>query len=723
MKKIIPYLFGLIIFSFVSLIIILSTTGIETNRFNKLASKKISETNKDINLKLNTIKFKLDVREISLFLYTVKPKIIYKDVVIPAKNIKVYINFLSLIKSNPRITKINLVLEELDFKKIKKISKIIKPSNFKSLINNKIKKGKLISDFEIYFNKKNLLENFIVRGSVSNLKIEINNNFNLEKTKFSFFADKTDILIKNVFGVSGPIKIIDGDLKLKLLPEILLESNFKTKLNYIDSQPNNHSKLIKDIKYIKDIVALEADIHNSFQISFDKTYKVKKYDYKNSGKILKAKFDFEKKISNIFSEEKIDQLTLINSKISTNFNSQKKNTVISGKYFLNNSDLLSFNFENKADQEILELKLDAEYNKEIDLKLINYKKPKGSIANLTINLEKQKNNININNLNLTEKDNSILIEDLKLKNNKFSSFKKISVKTENNNFSILYGKKIIIKGSQFDASNLPKIFKRKSKKNNFIHINKDVEIDILNIIAPLSENLKNFKLIGKIKKGKFIKISSKGDFGNNNFLDISMKSDKKSGKKYLEIYSDLTQPLLTEYNFFKGLVGGNLLYSSIIDGDSSNSKLKIENFKVIDAPGMVKLLSLADLGGLADLVEGEGITFNSLEINIDEGKDLLKFNEILALGPSVSVLMEGYQDQSITSLKGTLIPAKTLNKIFSSIPLLGDIVIPKEAGEGLFGISFKVKGPPGKMKTTINPIRTITPRFIQKIFDKSKKSK
>ena len=55
--------------------------------------------------------------------------------------------------------------------------------------------------------------------------------------------------------------------------------------------------------------------------------------------------------------------------------------------------------------------------------------------------------------------------------------------------------------------------------------------------------------------------------------------------------------------------------------------------------------------------------------------------------------------------------------------MLGKIVIPKEAGEGLFGISFKMKGPKNKIKTTINPIRTLTPRFIQKIVDKNKVSK
>ena len=108
---------------------------------------------------------------------------------------------------------------------------------------------------------------------------------------------------------------------------------------------------------------------------------------------------------------------------------------------------------------------------------------------------------------------------------------------------------------------------------------------------------------------------------------------------------------------------------------------------------------------------------------MEKKNNTIRFNEILALGPSISVLMDGYQDTNITSIRGTLVPAKTINKMISKIPVIGDIVIPKEVGEGLFGISFKMKGPPGKIKTSINPIRTITPRFIQKIIDKNKKAK
>jgi hypothetical protein len=323
----------------------------------------------------------------------------------------------------------------------------------------------------------------------------------------------------------------------------------------------------------------------------------------------------------------------------------------------------------------------------------------------------------------------ILIEKLKTDTKNFISLRKIKVKTHDkenltNDFLLDYGKKIKITGNNYNSKNLNKILTQSSTNNIFKKINKNIEIDLKNITTPLSKKLQNFKLLGTIEKGKFVKITSKGDFGNNKFLDISMKNDKKNKKQYLEIYSDLPQPLLSEYSFFKGLSGGVLIFNSIIEKNSSSSKLIIENFKVIDAPGVVKLLSLADFGGLADIAEGEGLSFDKIEINMSNNKGFVNLNELYAVGPSISVLMEGYKEKNgLTSLRGTLVPAKNLNKFLSKIPVIGNIIIPKEVGEGLFGVSFKMKGMPGKIKTSINPIKTLTPRFITKALERSKKTK
>ena len=723
MKKIITNLILFMTISLIILILILSTIGIETNKFNNLIIAKMSQE-KNINLKLETIKFKINPKELSLFLETKNPEIIYRDLLVPVSNIKIYLDSLSLFKSDPIIKKANLKSKELDIIQISKLSSIIKPSTFKSLLNNKIKEGKLISEIQIFFNDDGLIEDFIVKGTVRNLKVELLSNINFNNTNLSFFADKNDILIKNVFGFLEEIKISDGDIKLNLENGIKLNSNFNSYIDLSEQVIKKYIKFFKKYDVVKGLKTLKADLNNNFSIEFDDTYKIKNYNYTVAGKLEKSKFELSSPIKNDFVSEEIKNIYFSNLKMKTVFTPKTINISGDGKYSFDNSNFLDINLENNLNNDSLNLKLNFNYKKKIELDLINYNKPEGSVANIFLVLAKKKEDIYINEFNFKEENNSIKIQGLNFNNNKLLSFKKIEVRTTNNDFRIEKGKKIKIKGTKFDATNLAKTFSNRGGENRFSNINSAIEIDFKNINVPMSEKLQNFKLIGEIKKGQFVKISSKGDYGGNNFLDMSMTKNKNANKKYLEIYSDLTRPLLSEYSFFKGLSGGKLTFSSIIDDTKSDSKLKIENFKVINAPGMIKLLSLADLGGLADLAEGEGLSFDILEINMEKNKKLLKLNEVIALGPSLSVLMEGYQDENgLTSLRGTIVPAKTLNKMISKIPVIGNIVIPKEIGEGLFGISFKMKGPKGNIKTTINPIKTLTPRFIQKIVERNKEIK
>ena len=723
MKKIIINLFLFILILLIILIAILSTVGIETNKFNKLISDKVSQ-NKKINLELNTIKFKINPKELSLFIETQNPEITYKKIFMPVKNVKVFIDFLPLLKSDLKIKKTTLVFEELDITQLNKLSLMIKPSNFKSILNNKIKKGKIISEIEIFLTDQGTLKNFIAKGTVKDLKVKLSSDFNLTMFNLSFFADKNDILIKSISGNFEDIKISDGDVKLNLENGIKLQSNFHSNINLDEKLLKKYNSFLNEYKFNKNIKNLKAKLFNSVFVELDSTYKIKNYNYDLTGTIENIKFQLPHPFKNNLITKQINEIYLSDFKTSTNFNSKQINLKGEGKYSFDNKEFLKVNLENNFYKNVIKLKLNFDYADSLEIDFINYKKNKNSMANLSVHLEKSNNKIKINEIYFKDKKDLIEVKDLVYKDNKFLSFKKIDVKTKNNNFFIQKNKKILIKGNKFDATNLAKYFKTNNSVNRFKNINSDIEIDFRDILVPFSEKLQNFKLLGKIKNGQFIKISSKGDFGGNNYLDISMKKDKKSDKKYLEIYSDLTRPLLTEYSFFKGLSGGKLLFTSIIDDTKTNSRLKIENFKVINAPGLIKLLSLADLGGLADLAEGEGLSFDVLEINMEKNNNLLKLDEILALGPSMSVLMEGYQEKNgLTSLRGTLVPAKTLNKMISKIPVIGNIVIPKEVGEGLFGISFKMKGPKGKIKTTINPIRTLTPRFIQKIIDRDKKAK
>ncbi len=723
MKKIITIIFFLSVTFLIFLITLLSLRGIETNKFNKMISNKASQT-KSINLDLNSIRFKLDLKELSLFLETRNTKVNYKNVSLPIKNLKVYIDFLSLLKSDPKIKKADISLEELNIVQLNKLSSLIKPSNFKSVLNNKIKRGKLISEIEIFFTEEGTFKDFIARGKVLQLEAELLSGLTFQKGNLNFIADTNDILLKNIFGNLENVKISEGDIKLNLENGIKLSSNFNSKIDYDKNNFVALGKVLKKNEILENIYSVSANLSNNISIDFDSTYKIQNYSYSILGNLEKGEFQFPKNIKNILKSNDAKKIYLSNFQIKTLFIPKIINFSGKGEYSLNNKDFLNIVFENEIKNKDQNLKLNLDFKENFKLELINFEKNKNSVANLSLDLEKKNNNFRINKINFKDGNNSIKINDLIFKNDKFSTFKKMKVITANNDFSIQIDKKIKIRGNKFDATNIAKFLNKESNVNNFQQINGKIEIDFKNILVPVSERLRNFKLLGEIKKGKFVKISSKGDFGGNNFIDITMRDEKETDKKFLEIYSDLTRPLLAEFSFFDGLSGGNLLFSSVIDGKKSSSQLKIENFKVINAPAVIQLLSLADLGGLADLAAGEGLSFDLLEINMEKDKDFLKINELLALGPSMSVLIEGYQESNgLTSLRGTLVPAKTLNKMISKIPVIGKIIIPKEVGEGLFGISFKMKGHKGKIKTTINPIRTLTPRFIQKIIEKNKVTK
>ena len=103
-------------------------------------------------------------------------------------------------------------------------------------------------------------------------------------------------------------------------------------------------------------------------------------------------------------------------------------------------------------------------------------------------------------------------------------------------------------------------------------------------------------------------------------------------------------------------------------------------------PTLTKLLTLASLQGIADILSGEGIRFDEFEMNFQKQNKLMTIKEVYAIGPAISILMDGYVEKDkLISLRGTLVPATTINKVIGSIPVLGKILVgSKNWGRGFW---------------------------------------
>ena len=536
----------------------------------------------------------------------------------------------------------------------------------------------------------------------------INPNLNYLKTELPLSLLKTNVNLE--FLTKNKIIINDITLSTEYLDFDKIKPLIKKANIY-----NENFKLIKSGK---------LKVKN-FNLKFDENFNVKN-DYELEGDLnsVNIKFSEEYEINNLIStfSYKRGSLSFENMSWSLINEKKEKNEFLNGKISIlskKNIQDININFEIKNLQDLLKISV------------MNYDLSQDStqkvVANLSINKKKQ---IEFSNLSVSDKNNKFDIKNVILDQNlNLINFDQISVKTNidnklNNEFTIQNKKKILIKGKVFDAKNLLKELSRDNKKNTFLNtISKDIEIDFNRILKGTSFPINKFRLVGKIKKGSFEKISAKSDFGENEHIDISLKKRGNTGEKILEVYSDIAAPLLNDFKFFQGLEGGDLNFTSSFSNEISSSNLIINNFKLNKAPALAKILSLADLKGLTDTLKGEGISFDTLSAKYNTNSSLMKIDEIFMIGPSISILIDGYVEKKsgLVSLRGTLVPAKTLNSLIAKIPVVGDILIGKKIGEGVFGISFKVKGLPNELKTTVNPIKTLTPRFITRALENVKK--
>ena len=108
-------------------------------------------------------------------------------------------------------------MKKIDLEQFKRHAILFKPSNFSKFFQNNINKGLLDTNLEIYLDKNNLLSNFIARGTVTNLEANLFKDINLEKVKFDFFADKSDILLKNFYGSMNFLNIFRWRHKIKFI--------------------------------------------------------------------------------------------------------------------------------------------------------------------------------------------------------------------------------------------------------------------------------------------------------------------------------------------------------------------------------------------------------------------------------------------------------------------------------------------------------------------------
>ena len=709
----------------------LSIFGIKTDKFNNQIRSNILNINKKINLNLKDVKYLLNPYDFTINIKTKNPKILLEGRNIEIKDIQTNIALKSLINDQFSIDDLKITTKEIKVNDIIALLRLFQNSPELFYLNTILKDGFVTVNLNLNFNEKgDIKEDYKITGAVKKVELNVLNQVKLKDFNFNFDIEKNIYSLKKMNMRFNNIKITSP----------LIEVKKKKKLFFVNGQFLNDKKIFDteelkliyaDLFNIIDVRKIEFSAKNNFSFNVNETLKFNNFKLESIIDLNQLTINQKNLKLKPYFPNFVEEIKLEKHKIIINYNKNKFN--IKG-----NGNILLEDKQDSVSYEIIKDKTNFLFDSKINLKnnsllidFLDYEKKEGlnSLISLKGNLKKN-NQLKFDLINLKEKNNEISIKgldlseslkiidvknvDINYRNNK-KILNKLNLKKDNSNF--------IIEGESFDASRIiNKIMDDDESSSIFQNLNSKINIRIKKIYIDEINYINSLYGYIDFNNNNINDLKLESTFPNKKKINLSIKTNANS-ESITKLFSTYPKPLVKRYDFIKGFEEGNLdFYSTKKDG-VSNSVLIIDNFKVKEVPVFAKLLSLASLQGIADLLTGEGIRFTDFEMIFSNQKGLTIIEEMYAIGPAVSILMDGYiETKKLVSLRGTLVPATTINRSIASIPFLGKILIGDKTGEGVFGVSFKIKGTPKNLKTTVNPIKSLTPRFITRTLEKIKKN-
>ena len=732
-KKIIKYFLYFLILIIIG-ILYLSYFGIETKRFNQLIKNEVSKVNKKINIELKDVKILLNLSNFSIALKTYEPNLVFDNKKIKLKNIKTNFSLGFFLKKEFAIKNVSISTKENNLKDVVSLARVYQNTSQLLIFNKMIKNGTLVTDINFNFNDKGKInKDYSIKGSVKDTKFSLLNKQIIKNINLSFDVKDNQYLINDTKFEFNQIKLLSKKIEITNFNKYFLikgdlknsESLFNLEVLSVYFRNNFENLGFSNLNFSSD---------SNFSFKLNKRFKLSDINIKS--KINLKKLDY--KLNSLKLKSYIpnyDGLFKLNDhKILLVFNKDQLSFTGKGKFFIDKIfDEIDYDILLKDGDYIFKTKI-ALNNNPLLIKFLNYNKEKNKSSSLELEgLFKKNKSLIFNKILFEEVANKILLEEVSLNENfkinylknleldilnKNEKYNKISLKKNKKNYEL--------NGKVFDATTL--IEQTLESNNNsgvssiFNDFNSNISVKIDKTYIDKISYINNLSGSINFTKNKINQLNLQSNFSNNKKLALTINTTENN-EKVTTLFSGHPKPLVKRYKFIKGFEDGVLDFQSIKKNNTSKSVLIIDNFKVKEVPVLAKLLTLASLQGIADLLTGEGIRFTDFEMTFSNKDKLMTIDEIYAIGPAISIMMSGYiESEKLVSLRGTLVPATTINRTIASIPLIGDILIGKKAGEGVFGVSFKIKGPPKNLKTTVNPIKTLTPRFITRTIEKIKKT-
>ncbi len=163
--------------------------------------------------------------------------------------------------------------------------------------------------------------------------------------------------------------------------------------------------------------------------------------------------------------------------------------------------------------------------------------------------------------------------------------------------------------------------------------------------------------------------------------------------------------------------GSAVLSGKLVDG-GADLNLEMKNVRLVHAPAMAQILTVASLRGLADTMNGDGVLFSNVVVPLQIRGHRVNVGDSRATGSALGLTAKGYVDLSKDTLdfQGTLAPAYGINSAVGHVPVLGQLLTSRK-GEGVLGLGYSARGSFEKPQVSVNPLSLVTPGILRRMFE------
>ena len=244
----------------------------------------------------------------------------------------------------------------------------------------------------------------------------------------------------------------------------------------------------------------------------------------------------------------------------------------------------------------------------------------------------------------------------------------------------------------------------------------DLRVNISKVLALRGDFITDVRGTVQVRAGRVYLATLQGRFPSGAEVTLDLQP-AANGLQRLRILTTDGGALLRAAGLYSRVIGGRAEFTALLKsgvyGGVRRGLFRMQHFQVRGD----RRLSRLNRDRKRGRGPRQGHRFGKLVLPFSTDGRFIRIGDALVKSPEIGATANGIirRADGAMDIGGVIIPAYALNTALGKIPVLG-VLLTGKPGEGVFGMTFALKGTIQQPKFLVNPLSTVAPGILRQLF-------